>query len=107
MKTLHLGIQSRLKYVTEATLPIDIDFYGIVGPDDCYQFSFFETEFDDNDIIIKCWGTRNLDPNAICTDNIVQLDGERLRIFLDVPGQYFIKVQQPDETEYVQELVIF
>ena len=93
--------------VTETTLPINLDFYGIVGPDGCHRFAYFEYEFDDNDIIIKCWGIRRVDPGIACTANIVELNGERLSLLIPTAGQYFIKVIQPDGSEYVQELTVY
>ncbi len=92
--------------VTETTVPIAIDFYGIVGTDGCHRFSHFETSFEGNDIFIKCFGMRRIDPDIVCTDNIVELNGERLFITLNQAGQYFVKVFQPDASVYEQELVV-
>jgi hypothetical protein len=92
--------------VTETTLPITLDFYGMVGTDGCHRFSYFEYEFDGNDIIIKCWGMRRVDPGIVCTDNIVELNGERLSLRIESAGQYFIRVIQSDGSEYEQELVV-
>lgn len=90
----------------ETTLPIALDFYGTVGPDGCHRFSYFEYEFDGNDILIKCWGMRRVDPGIACTANIVELNGERLSLRIDSAGQYVIKVIQPDLSVYEQELVV-
>lgn len=92
--------------VTETTLPIHLDFYGFVGPDGCHRFSYFEYEFDGNDIIIKCWGMKRVGSDVVCTQSIAELNGERLSLLIETAGQYFIRVIQPDGSEYVQEVVV-
>ena len=92
--------------VNETTLPIFVDFYGVIGTNGCHQSSHFETEVDGKDILIKCFGVRQVGSDLACTGNIVELNGERLRLDIGKAGQYFIKVIQPDLSVYEQELVV-
>ncbi len=88
-----------------ANTPFEIDFFGTIGTNGCFQFSQFETNIFEKEIQIKVWG--KYDKNAkSCPTVMVYLEGQTLRQSIIENGNYTLKVIQPDNTYLEEHFVI-
>lgn len=85
--------------------PFDIEFYGTIGTDGCYEFSHFETSISDNKINIKCWGKQDIS-SEVCPQVMVYLNGEKLIFSINESGKYMVKVKQPDNSFLEKEIIV-
>jgi hypothetical protein len=73
----------------------EIRFSGLIGQNGCYRFSRFIVKPQGNEILIEAWGMFDK-TSAICSDEMVSLDREKLNYLIEDPGTYILKVKQPD-----------
>ena len=81
-----------------------ISFYGTIGTNDCYSFSHFYPETDEDTINVEVWGM--LEPGENCDSGLVYLDGEKLNIINFAEGIYFVHVYQPDGSLLADSLIV-
>jgi hypothetical protein len=87
---------------------LSIKFYGLVGPNGCYEFDRLVPEYfsEVNELAVECLGIHTF--NDVCTEILVYMDGQELLVS-DVPaGSLIIKGIQPDgsvisQTVFVKE----
>ena len=88
-----------------ANSPIDISFYGTISHSGYTQFSHFSTEKLGNNLIIECWAKR--DKNAsIGPAWVTLLQGEKLRYTFETSGDYLLRIKQPDNSFFEEEIKI-
>lgn len=81
-----------------------ISFYGTVGTNNCYSFSHFFPQTDEDTINIEVWG--KLAPGENCDSGLVYLEGEQLNIVNFDEGTYFVHVYQPDGSLLTDSLAV-
>jgi hypothetical protein len=88
-----------------AKVPFDIEFYGTIGTNGCYNFlEFYQTE-SNNEITIEAWGTFNSESNA-CPDVMVYLDGRKKTVTIPTSGSYVIRVKQPRSQDIQEHITV-
>ena len=75
---------------------LKILFYGLVGPDGCYQFQEWYNEFDVGLIQITTKGVHYFNIN--CAQGEVYMDGFEYKLIGVPKGDYTIKIVQPDNS---------
>jgi hypothetical protein len=95
----------RIPSVITSNLPFDIEFYGTIGTNGCYDFlDFFQTSYN-NEITIEAWGT--LDSNAnVCPTVMVYLDGRKKSVTIPTPGSYVIRIKQPRSIDIQKPIIV-
>lgn len=92
--------------VTPDTISFDqslqIKFYGVIGPNGCYEFYRFEPNYDSNKLTIIPWGLNT--NQEICTENLPMLYGTELLFNGLNYGESEIIVMKPDSTK-IRQLV--
>ncbi|MCK4700212.1 MAG: hypothetical protein KAT38_07750 [Bacteroidales bacterium] len=73
---------------------LHISFYGTIGTNNCYSFSHFYPQTDEDTINIEVWG--KLAPGENCDSGLVYLEGEQLNIVNFDEGTFFVHVYQPN-----------
>ena len=81
-----------------------ISFYGTVGINNCYSFSHFYPETDEDTINVEVWG--KLAPAENCISDTIYLEGEQLQVFNIYEGTYFVHVRQPDGSLLTDSLTV-
>ena len=81
-----------------------ISFYGTIGTNDCYSFSHFYPQTDEDTINVEVWG--KLVPGENCDSGLVYLEGEQLNIINFDEGTYFVHVYQPDGSLLIDSLTV-
>ncbi|MCF7798207.1 MAG: hypothetical protein K9N11_09890 [Lentisphaeria bacterium] len=85
---------------------VEIEFYGVVGPDGCHKFKTIQVEpLSDSLLQFTVWGERP-DYQTICPDVIVYLEGETYTMSVDKPGWQHIRVKQPDGSIFRDSLFV-
>ena len=88
-----------------ANEPFDIDFFGTVGTNGCFQFSQFKTERQNNDIMVEVWG--EFDKNSkVCPTVMIYLAGEKLNYTIEKPGNYTLKIRQTEDSYLEQQISV-
>jgi len=84
---------------------LKIKFYGFVGPDGCHEFSRFEVHKKTNELELTVWGSK---PNfqTVCPEVLVYLDGEEYKTVLNQIGIYHIKINQPDNSVFLDSVYV-
>ena len=85
--------------------PFDIDFFGTIGSDGCHKFESFQTSVNNTDFLIEAWGSRDI-KNGVCPAVMVYLTGYKLTVTVSTPGNYTIKIKQPDNTTLSREITV-
>ncbi len=75
-----------------------VRFYGTVGEDGCHSFSHFNTQRSPGNLDIEVVGQVATGDDLACPDEMVYLDGEPLEMSVSEPGEFTIKVFQPNNT---------
>jgi hypothetical protein len=78
--------------------PLEIQFYGTIGPDLCYVFDRFAAEQTNTRIDLRLWGRHEVLPDRLCPLAISELGG---RAFVKPPPHedtVTIVVHQPDDS---------
>ncbi len=88
-----------------ANEPFDLRFFGFVGSDGCHSFDRFIADKQDSLLFIELWGKLNINSYA-CPDVIVELNGKKLNNLLDEPGNYTLKIKQPDGIFLEREILV-
>ena len=83
--------------------PFDLRFYGYIGHNGCYDFDRFVVDKQDELITIEAWGRKNIDIHK-CPDVLVNMEGEKLNLMVEKPGNYLIKIKLPGDS--IMELTI-
>lgn len=86
-----------------ANTKFDINFFGPSIANGCYEFSHFGVEKLDNVIMIELWGM--VLNSKICPAVMFTITGEILTESINDPGEYLIKITQPDNS-YIEHLII-
>ena len=81
-----------------------ISFYGTIGTNDCYSFSHFYPQIDEDTINVEVWG--KLAPGENCDSGLVYLEDEQLYVINFDEGFYFVHVYQPDGSILIDSLTI-
>ena len=91
-----IGVDS-IKVTPEiiASMPFQIEFYGLIGRSDCVKFSHFHVNFYGSEIQIEAWKKLKY-PAEFCKTEVVTLDGEILNYEIDTPGEYQILIRHPN-----------
>lgn len=85
--------------------PFDIDFFGTIGSDGCHKFESFKNSINSTDLLIEAWGS--FDGKAgLCPAVMVYLTGYKLIVTISTPGNYTIKVRQPDNSTLSREISV-
>jgi len=91
--------------VITANVPFDIEFYGTIGTNGCYDFfDFYQTE-SDNEITIEAWGTVDSEANA-CPSVMVYLDGRKKSVTIPEAGSYVIRIKQPRSIDIQKHITV-
>lgn len=88
-----------------ANNPFDIKFYGLVGINSCSEFSHFETDKLNNEILIECWG-KDYSSSAPCLDVLTSLKDQKLSYLIEESGNYLIRIKQPDDSFLEKEIIV-
>jgi hypothetical protein len=88
-----------------ANEPFDINFFGTIGGNGCVSFSSFNVSRDNSDIIIEAWGKAETNVTA-CPTVMVYLTGHKVAYTVQYPGNYNIKVKQPDNSFLVRQIIV-
>jgi hypothetical protein len=88
-----------------ANSPFDIEFFGTIGVNGCYSFSDFNIQQDNADLLIEVWGQVDL-RQTVCPTVMVYLSGQKITCTFPDPGDYNIKIKQPDNTFLVKQITI-
>lgn len=84
---------------------VDIEFYGLVGPDGCHDFKTIQMEpLSDSSVQFTVWGERP-DYETVCPAVMVYLAGEIYTMTFDAPGWHHIRVSQPDGSVFRDSLI--
>jgi hypothetical protein len=89
----------------DANTSFDILFYGIVGTNGCNHFSHFNTCKLNNDINIEVWGKFH-SSSLVCPEMMVFLNGEKLNLKLEEPGNYSLKIKRKDCTYLERQIIV-
>ena len=85
--------------------PFDIEFFGTIGSNGCFSFGEFIQNSANNEITIEALG--KVDTKArVCPAVMVYLDGYKLNMSLSTPGNYLIRIKQPDNTFIEQNITV-
>ncbi len=84
---------------------LSIEFFGTVGTDGCHSFSDFVTEKTDQTIFVEAWG-KVVKGSLMCPTVMVFLDGETLEYTFEKPGDYTIKIVQPEGDFLVKQVTL-
>jgi hypothetical protein len=89
----------------EATMniPFSISFFGTIGTNGCYSFSNLVMNHSGHEIEIEAWGIFENSGEA-CPDVMVYLTGFSVNVTIDYPGEYKIKVMQPDGS-FIEKII--
>jgi hypothetical protein len=88
-----------------AGVPFEISFYGIISYNGCSRFSHFNQAQVGDEIIQEAW--KEVDLQAIvCPTVMVYLNGQKLDYTVNLPGDYLIKIRQPNYTFMEKQIVI-
>jgi hypothetical protein len=82
-----------------------IEFYGTVGTNGCSGFSHFNVDQIGNDIYIEAWKIVK-DGAVICPAVMVYLEAEPLTYSISSPGEYQLKIKQPDESFLIENIIV-
>jgi hypothetical protein len=85
--------------------PFEIDFVGTVGTNGCNQFELFKNSINGNDILIEAWGSVNVSAGK-CPAVMVYLTGHKLSVTVPAPGDYTIKIKQPDSNILTKQIKV-
>ncbi len=88
-----------------AGVSFDIEFFGIIGFDQCHSFKVFNQVYNGNNITIQAWGTFDSDAQA-CPDALVMLDGMKLNMKLIVPGYYDLLITEPGGYSLYKQILV-
>ncbi len=86
--------------------PLEVELFGTIGPNGCYEFSNLEFEQEDTVIIMEVWGKKTEGKDVVCTDAVVLLDGSVVNITFQDAGNYIIKVKKPDNKELTDTVTV-
>lgn len=101
IKVDSIGIQEKIT----AGEPFVIQFFGTIGNNGCYRFSKFKTEKQDSNIVVEAW--EELETNAgICPAVMVYIDGEALSYQIKNPGNYVLRIKQPNGSFLEQQILV-
>jgi len=88
-----------------AGVSFDIEFFGIVGFDECHSFKVFNQTYKGNDITIQAWGTFD-NAAEVCADALVTLDGRKLTMQLNIPGNYKLLIAEPAGYSIYKKIIV-
>jgi hypothetical protein len=88
-----------------ANEPFDINFFGTIAGNGCFSFSNFNVRQDNSDIIIEAWGKAETNV-SVCPTVMVYLTGHKVTHSVQYPGNYNIKVKQPDNSWLVRQIIV-
>lgn len=95
----------RMPSVITANMPFDIEFYGTIGTNGCYDFlDFYQTQ-SDNEITIEVWGTVDSEAN-VCPAVMVYLDGRKKSVTIPKAGSYVIRIKQPRSLDIQKNITV-
>ena len=91
--------------VVSAGVPFDIEFFGIIGFDECHSFKVFNQMYNGNNITVQVWGT--FDNSAeTCPEALVSLDGKKLTMKLSTPGYYNLNIAEPSGFSIYKKIIV-
>jgi hypothetical protein len=76
---------------------------GFIGPDGCHSFSHFSIKRSNNESIVTVWG-KHL--GETCTQAVVFLDGKEYKVKVNIPGKYYLKIRQPDNSLLIDSVYV-
>lgn len=79
-------------------------FWGMIGPNLCYQFSHFEVETEPFRIAFALWGDHPGD--EVCAQAISELRGQEYRHVTADKGWFSIVVYQPDQSTLTDSVLV-
>jgi len=85
--------------------PFNLVFYGTIGFNECYTLTNFDLGYNGNDINIQAWGTFNYKEGK-CPEGIVTINGQELRIMVQLPGDYRIVILEPDNSVLIKQITV-
>ena len=83
---------------------LSIKFYGVVGPNGCYEFDRLEPSYTEGELAITCWGIQTME--SICTEQLVYMNGQQLLVSEMPLGNTIIKAIQPDGSSISQNVFV-
>ena len=83
---------------------IVIRFYGTIGTNGCYSFSYFDDKLQPLQIDLTVVGERNA--STVCADVMVYLDGKEYRCVATQKGWFSINIRQPDESRLRDSVLV-
>jgi len=87
--------------------PFDIKFFGVIGPNGCYEFYKFKTGISNDVIKVKVLGkVKTSEKTGNCPAVMMYLNGEVLTQYVEMPGYYLIKIEQPDGDFLEKEIFV-
>lgn len=93
VKVDSVGIPTGILHQTDTLV---INFYGVIGNDECYSFSHYQGSFTLSEADLTVWGIHKETTSGKCAQIIVYLDGRQFRIFPIKAGLYSLRIHQPD-----------
>ena len=85
---------------------LNVELYGTIGNNACYEFSNLEIEQIDTTIIMEVWGKKTESKDLDCPEMLVLLDGAVVEISFNNPGTYVIEVKLPDNRKLSEPVVV-
>lgn len=85
--------------------PFEIDFFGTIGHNGCYKFEAFQNSINGNDLLIEAWGSSDI-KSGTCPTVMVYLTGHNLTVTIPAPGDYNIKIKQPDNSILSRQITV-
>ncbi len=87
-------------------IPFTVAFFGTIGTNGCYSFSNLVMNHSGHEIEIEAWGIYE-NSDGVCPDMMVYLTGYTVNLTIDFPGEYKIKVRQPDGSFIEKTITIY
>ena len=85
--------------------PFDIEFFGTIGFDQCNGFKTFNQIHENNNITIEAWGTYDNNGGA-CPPDLIYMSGQKLNLTIPIPGEYTIKIREPNDYLLVKQIIV-
>ena len=96
--------------VSEDTIAIgDIIVFtleGLIGGNGCYSFSHIEENNSLMESTISVIGKRATDPDQICPDVMVYLNGYQYKVKATNQGTFYLKIIQPDNSILIDSVIV-